>query len=363
MTDLTKYLQDEIRLHPSLAPQDVVKLCYQGAFGAEHALTDSIGAKAYFLEEYVVTPADSKPLAEYIAPEVCRVNLSAWKRLGLNPEWLWGLFINAIPLGEEAGKDNDVFTDFLAQADKLCKVGEFPFSYPQWQEYICEYNEAAPAGQHGVEFPPVRHSAMYRENEKPAYRILSGLSAIALPIFEEMAGLSGGVIALDGRAAAGKSTLGALLGKIIGPAGIVIQMDDFFLPPELRIPERLAQPGGNVHHERFVLEVLPNLRSGHGFKYRKFDCSFMGYSDTPAEILPHPWRVVEGVYSCHPALGNYMDIRVFMDITPEEQKSRITRLNSEKIAADYFAKWIPMEEAYFKAHNPGGILLCSTPRK
>ena len=364
MIDLSRYLHDEIRLHPSLMPQDVVKLCYQAAFGAEHVLNNPAKAKAYFQEEYVATPADGKPLAEYIAPDVCRVNLSAWKRLGLDPEWLWGLFVYTVPKGDAPLSGNDVFEGFLAQVDKLCEAGVLPFPNAIWQEYIIEYKKSAAIGQ-GGSYPPVRHSDNYRAKEKSAYRILCGMTVLALPIFEKMAGFVGGVIAIDGRAAAGKSTLSVLLGKVINsvePAGIIIRMDDFFLPPELRTPERLSQPGGNVHYERFAQEVLPHLRGNSKFEYRKFDCSFMGYSSTPAEIIPHPWRIVEGVYSCHPALGDYMDIRVFMDINPEEQKTRIMRRNGEKIAADYFAKWIPMEEAYFKAHNPGGILLCSTPR-
>ena len=67
-----------------------------------------------------------------------------------------------------------------------------------------------------------------------------------------------GVIAMDGRAAAGKTTLAEELAVTLG--GAVVHMDDFFLPGELRTPERLAAPGGNVHAERFVEEVLPYLR-------------------------------------------------------------------------------------------------------
>ena len=33
-------------------------------------------------------------------------------------------------------------------------------------------------------------------------------------------------------------------------------MDDFFLRPEQRRPERFAEPGGNVDRERFAAEVL-----------------------------------------------------------------------------------------------------------
>lgn len=72
-----------------------------------------------------------------------------------------------------------------------------------------------------------------------------------------------GVIAMDGRAAAGKTTLAEELAVTLG--GAVVHMDDFFLPGELRTPERLAAPGGNVHAERFVEEVLPYLRRGEAF--------------------------------------------------------------------------------------------------
>jgi len=354
MINLTKYLLEEAKIHPSLAPQDVVKLCYQAAFGAEHLLSDHTQAMQYFYDEYEATPIDSKPLAEFIAPTVCRVNLSAWKRLKLDPAWLWKLFAKAT--GDMPNKDNKVFTSYISQADELIKTNILLFSYPQWIEYINEYVQGESTG---TNFPPVRHSAAYRENEKPAYRILSGQAAKALPIFEAMSGRTEGIIAIDGRAASGKTTLAGYLQEII-PAG-VIPMDDFFLPPELRTAERLDKPGGNIHHERFAQEILPYLRSNNEFKYRKFDCNSMEYSDTPAKALPYPWRIVEGVYSLHPVLGNYMDIRVFLDIQSAEQKSRIETRNSEKIAAMYLNKWIPMEDMYFDEcgiRESANILIC-----
>jgi len=164
-------------------------------------------------------------------------------------------------------------------------------------------------------------------------------------ILEAMAKLNGGVIAIDGRAAAGKTTLSSNFAS-----GTIIKMDDFFLPPELRTSERLAAPGGNIHYERFIDEVLPNLRTGQAFKYRKFDCSRMEYGDT-IKIEPHPWRVVEGVYSCHPVFGDYMDISIFVDVEPGEQIARIYNRNNPAMAARYIDKWIPMEENYFNAYS------------
>ena len=78
--------------------------------------------------------------------------------------------------------------------------------------------------------------------------------------YEKLKPAGVGVIAIDGRAASGKTTLAAALAAETG--GTVVHMDDFFLPAELRTPQRLAAPGGNVHAERFAEEVLPFLRQG-----------------------------------------------------------------------------------------------------
>ena len=45
------YLKQQLALHPSMQPQDVVKLCYQAAHGAEHLLSDIKAAEKYFYQE------------------------------------------------------------------------------------------------------------------------------------------------------------------------------------------------------------------------------------------------------------------------------------------------------------------------
>ena len=86
------YLKEQIKRHPVMQPQDVVKMCYQAAFGAEHLLTDVSRAKAYFEKEYAVVPAKDMVLYETISAQVCRINLCAWKQTGMPPEWLWRMF-------------------------------------------------------------------------------------------------------------------------------------------------------------------------------------------------------------------------------------------------------------------------------
>ena len=74
-------------------------------------------------------------------------------------------------------------------------------------------------------------------------------------------------VAIDGMSCSGKSSLAALLEKIYDCN--VFHMDDFFLPREMKTPQRLAEPGGNVHYERFAEEVLTKL--GTPF-LRPFNC-------------------------------------------------------------------------------------------
>ena len=154
------------------------------------------------------------------------------------------------------------------------------------------------------------------------------------------------VIALDGRAAAGKSTLAAALAETLQAA--VIHMDDFFLPPALRTPQRLDRPGGNIHYERFAEEVLPRLRGGQAFCYRRFDCRTMDYGGW-AEVPAAPILLVEGAYAHHPFFGRYADLTVFCDISPARQKQRILARNGREGWPAFRDRWIPLEEAYLAA--------------
>ena len=60
---------------------------------------------------------------------------------------------------------------------------------------------------------------------------------------------------------------------------------------------------------------------------------------------------MEGAYSCHPVLGNYMDRKVFLDIDRRNQTERIRKRNGEDRLQDFLQLWIPLEEAYFRAFS------------
>ena len=58
-------------------------------------------------------------------------------------------------------------------------------------------------------------------------------------------------------------------------------------------------------------------------------------------------------------LKNDIVLSVFLDISPELQRERISRRNTPEKANRFFAEWIPMEQAYFAAFDiPAKCTLC-----
>ncbi len=333
-----RFLLEQLQMHPSMEPRDLVKLCYQAAFGAEHLLADVEKAKAYLQEEYEKTAAEELPLYEQISEDICRVNLAAWKFYGLPLEWLFRIFVASF--GKKEGCEI-LFRSYLEKTEKV--LMEAGYSVEKWQKYLAEYEAE------GIR--PVHHSPLYREAEHPAYRIAEVQFLRLLPILKKVAEQDREetfVIAIDGRAASGKTTISQQLKTILQAE--VVQMDDFFLPMELRTAERFAEPGGNVHYERFAAEVLPYLSEKEPFAYRIFDCGIM---DLKGErmVQAAKYRIVEGSYSCHPVFGNYADLTIFSDIDPKTQLERIRGRNGDAMAEMFRSRWIPLEEAYFVAYE------------
>lgn len=159
------------------------------------------------------------------------------------------------------------------------------------------------------------------------------------------------IVAIDGRCASGKTTVATALAGLLNAN--LIHMDDFFLRKEQRTPERLATPGENIDHERFLEEVLLPLQTGEPFCYRPFSCSAQELM-APIEVKPNRVTIIEGSYACHEKLRVYYDLKVFMTVAPEEQMRRLWERNGNY--ADVFRqKWIPLEESYISYCN---VLSC-----
>ena len=175
------------------------------------------------------------------------------------------------------------------------------------------------------------------------------------PLLDAIDGLlarkGGGLVAIEGGSASGKTTLAARLQTLY--ACRVFHMDDFFLRPEQRTEERLREPGGNVDRERFLEEVLLPASRGEAVTLRRYDCCTRTIQ--PAVEQPaRPLTIVEGAYSMHPLLAPYYDLSVFLAVDPKIQRSRIEVRNSREQQVQFFGTWIPLEQHYIQAMDPQG---------
>lgn len=330
-SELRTILEAHAARYPRMEPQDAVKLIFQNEFGGGHLIADPEQSLRRLRAEAESVPPTGRTVYEDIGNGVVRVMLGGDYPLEqLNRDFV-----------RSAAAHPGDRTAFLRKLETLRAVtaaGEMTFSPDALEAYLSDYLAAG--------CPVVSHSEAYRAAYAPAYRIV--LRRFSLPLLlreaEQLLKERGRVLlAVDGRCGSGKSTFAASLHDRFGWS--VIHMDDFFLRPEQRTPERYATPGENVDHERFLEEVLLPLEAGTLTSYRPFDCETFLLAE-PVSYTPSSVTVIEGSYACHPALRKHYDLRVFLTLEPEEQLRRIAARNPDKLD-DFKERWIPLEERYF----------------
>ncbi len=153
------------------------------------------------------------------------------------------------------------------------------------------------------------------------------------------------LIAIDGKSGSGKSTLAERLADQYDAN--LYHMDDFFLQPFQRTPERLAEIGGNVDYERFKQEVLEPLLENRDFSYGIFSCRKQEIVEY-RQVKRNRIHIIEGSYSEHPYFGRPYDLTVCLDIGENAQKERIRMRNGEEMLKRFVKEWIPKENAYLE---------------
>lgn len=173
------------------------------------------------------------------------------------------------------------------------------------------------------------------------------------------------VLALEGCCASGKTTLAGRLAEYFDAD--MISMDDFFLPLSLRSPKRLAEPGGNVHYERFLTQIIqPLLRARENdskacpvLSWNRFDCSVGAFSPVSRQTRGRSLLIIEGAYSMREEFRAAYDCTVFLTVSPGVQKQRILTRNGTEGWNAFETRWIPLENRYFAAYDiPGHCMLC-----
>lgn len=337
MTPTTRdALLAHIRAYPSLQADDVFKFLYQSTFGCEHLVADKDRVTARIVAEAETLSPDANAATEPLDGAYSRVHLGILAQ-GLSAQTLGRLFCLSTTHPKETVTALECR---LAVASELASEGAFPFS--------AQVFHTARTAWCAQGYPALHHSDAFRAMYRPAYRVIANEYLPYLPLLCELDSRLARdtvTLAIEGGSASGKSTLGELLAHLYGCT--VLHMDDFFLRPDQRTPERLSEVGGNVDRERFATEVLSPLARRAPITYRRYDCA-TATLHAPVTLQPTPLTVVEGAYSMHPDLAPAYDLSVLLAISPERQADRIRIRNTPDMAARFFAEWIPMENRYFE---------------
>lgn len=309
--------------YPRMQCRDYLKLLYQSEFGGGHLIADPEKALAWLERESAEVEHAPEVPFEDIGGGLLRMYLPV---NGISSRTALGLFMETCaPRGSLEGLNRKL--------DLLLEMR------PEFADEIAQYRaEGCPAQ---------RHSEEYRAAYSPAYRLVPEAAQRFLPLFQAIDRLLSEKpyvrIAIDGRCASGKSTLGALLQRVYGAN--LFHMDDYFLPFERKTPERLAEPGGNVDYERFYEEIASHAADSE-IVFRPFDCSVQALGE-PVNVTPKPLTVVEGSYALHPTLRDAYDLKVFLDIDAGRQSARILKRNGPEMHRLFINEWIPLENTYF----------------
>ena len=327
MTDI-QIIRDHAKRYPAMRPIDAIKLIYQSEYGAGHLIKDRASALRRLSDERKDLCAAKQSGIEEIGGGYVRLYL---KDCPLSDE----LLLNVFSMPPERTGNDDSFANRIAILRSLVNEGIFGFTADELDRTIDSFT------------PIPSHSQEYREAYAPAYRVIDRRFVALIPLICDIASRKGKVnIAIDGRAASGKTTAAKLLSRALGCP--VFHADDYFLPFEMKTVERLSEPGGNIHYERLKAEIIDNL--GNEIEYTPYDCSTASLA-APIRVPASRINLLEGSYSQHPIFGDAFDIRIFCSVSPEIQKQRILARNGEKMLTRFVEEWIPMEEKYFETFN------------
>ena len=349
--DFEKVALTHARNYPGMRAQDFIKLAYQHAKGCEHLVRESPDIERRIQEER--SENETGVRFEALGNGLVRTYLS-----GTDAHFSSALVSRMFSQTARAfsPREGDLEKALSVLLD-LAKKELLPVSFLEMSELIEKYRDMGS--------PAVRHSPEYRALYAPAYRVTLSVFSEYCQLFEALEALArrkpSAIVAIDGMCASGKSTLANTLASTMD--ALVLHMDDFFLPPEMRTPERLSEPGGNVHRERFLTEALTPLSEGKPFSYRPYSCQTQSFA-SPVCVRPARLNIVEGAYSCHPELSPYYDMTACLTVDPALQAQRIRLRDGETAFSRFQNEWIPMENRYlshFRISDRADFAYCVFP--
>jgi hypothetical protein len=154
----------QLQRYPVMQIQDLYKLVYQAALGNEHLMSDSAMVHDYLIRELESVQADAnEPLLEEISPDgaVVRLNLRPFKAQHGDHR---ALFQAMMQTARTFQKSPGGLARYLNRLEQMATSGDIPFDADAVQAFFREMREKG--------YPAVHHSAVYKEQYAPAYRII-----------------------------------------------------------------------------------------------------------------------------------------------------------------------------------------------
>jgi len=174
-------------------------------------------------------------------------------------------------------------------------------------------------------------------------------------------------VAIDGRCAAGKSTLADELGVLIGAQGFQIlrpSVDGFHHLQERRYRQGEYSPQGyyeDAYNYEAVVENLLKPLSGPVFPALCRDADFDYRTNLPVNVPAvsvgaGAILLFEGLFLFRRSLDPYWDFRILLDVDPETSLSRALVRDTDSPAGvvrrKYEDRYEPAWQIYLKAEHP-----------
>ena len=197
----------------------------------------------------------------------------------------------------------------------------------------------------------LHHSKVYVDTYDPHYRIIKKeyidyMKGIEF-VYKQIQNNERTLICIEGPCASGKTTFSNILHELFSLT--IFHMDDYFLQPFQRVPERLEEIGGNVDYERVKKEIFDPWSKQENIVYQRYNCQTLKLEE-PIHVPYKDIMVIEGSYSCHPYFKEFDTRKIWIDLDPEEQINRLEK-RSKNLLERFIKEWIPKENAYFKKYD------------
>lgn len=296
-------------LRPLLTPLDIYKMMYQASNLVGHLVNNDYVSTYLENELANLGEVEDTEIYEYISTNVVRINIVPYLE-SFSKQELLDLFVKSASIKTNI-KIEELF-DLVSNDIK---------------EELVNINNK-------LEGKAPSHSNEYHESYNPHYRVVAAqLLPIELRKYKLIKFINRIkednekiIIALDGPAASGKSTITKDLTDVT-----VIHMDNHF----------------NDYHDVInIVNDIKQLDCGSTYLETCYDCHTNSYYEVEKTV--NNVIIIEGVYSYIEYLRPLVNYLVFMVVNNDEQ---INRINSRSNKDDYFNKWLINENKYFSSDD------------